>query len=337
VDYKAAVREIGKGAVSPLYICYGTESYLLREFIAFLTQKLVKPELKDFAVSRYDLAETSLDDVLEDARTPPFMAEKKLVIAENALFLTGAKDSAKIEHRPERLLDYRKEPSEFSVLVLIAAADKLDERKKVVKALKDVAISFMPMKPDELLQWVHRTAERKGFKLAEGTADQLILYTNGDLQQLAAEMEKLALYAGPGGTVTGETVDKLVTRGTEQNVFVLVDDIVSLRLSRAFEIFYELLKMKEEPIKILLLIARQFRIMLQVKELSAIGYSQQQIASQIGVPPFAVRAAAEQGKKYDRKRIEEILSQLAELDYQMKTGQVDKVMGLELFLLKLAS
>lgn len=337
MDYRSAAREIGKGNVSPVYVCYGSETYLLREFIGYLTQKLVEPEYREFAVSKYDLTETSLDIVLEDALTPPFMAPKKLIIAENAMFFTGAKETGKAQHQPEKLLELLKAPSDFAVIAFIVPAEKLDERKKIVKSLKEAAIPFTPMNADGLLQWVNRQAERRSFAFAAGAADQLILYSGGALQTMAAEIEKLSLFVGVGGTVTGETVDKLVTRGTEQNVFILIDDIVRLRLNRAFAILYDLLKQREEPVKLTLLIARQFRIVLQVKELSKQGYSQQQMASQLGLHPYAVKVAAEQGQKFETERLERILAELAELDYRLKSGKVDKVLGLEMFLLGLAS
>ncbi|GAA3403550.1 DNA polymerase III subunit delta [Paenibacillus hodogayensis] len=337
MDYKAAAREIGKGNLSPVYLCYGSEQYLLREFLGFLTNKLIEPEYRDFAVSKYDLAETSLETVLEDARTPPFMAQKKLVIADNAVFFTGAKESGKVQHQPEKLLEFMKEPSDFAVLVLTVAAEKLDERKKIVKALKDVAIPFVPMNAESLLQWVIRQAERKSFSFADGAADQLILYAGAGLQTLAAEIEKLSLYVGPEGIADGTIVDKLVTRSTEQNVFILIDDIVRLRLNRAFQILYDLLKQREEPVKLVLLIARQFRIVLQVKELAKLGLSHQQIASQLGLHPYAVKVAAEQGQKFAPEQLEQIVQQLADLDYKMKSGKVDKVLGLEMFLLRLAA
>ncbi len=134
-----------------------------------------------------------------------------------------------------------------------------------------------------------------------------------------------------------DVIDQLVARSTEQNVFILIEDIVNVRLERAFVILEELLKQREEPIKIAALIARQFRIMLQVKELSKQGYSQQQMASQIGLHPFAVKVAEGQARKYDIEKLSRIMSQLADLDFQMKTGKIDKVLGLELFLLRLAA
>lgn len=337
MDYRTAAKEIAKGDTRPIYVCYGPERFMLQEFIQYITDKLIDPNEREFAISRYDLSETSLDAVLEDAGTFPFMAEKKLVIAKNAVFLTGAKDNSKLEHNTDKLLEYLKTPAEFTVLLLLVDAEKLDERKKMVKSLKESSIAFPALSAEELLTWVKRQAERAAFSFAEGAADQFVLYAGGNLQNLSAELEKLSLYVGKGGVVSGDIVDALVTRSTEQNVFILIEDIVRLRLQRAFTILHELIKQKEEPVKLTLLIARQFRIILQVKEMSKQGYSQQQLAGQLGLHPYAVKIAAEQGAKFKDEQLIRILSELAELDYKMKSGKIDKVLGLELFLLQLAA
>lgn len=339
MDAKRALKDIQAGRQAPVYLCYGPEKYKMREFIQVLTDSLIEPEHKEFAVSKFDLSEISLSAVLEDAETLPFMVPKKLVIAKNALFFTGAKESTKIEHHLDRLNDYLKSPAEHTVVVFTVDADKLDERKKIVKALKDMeaAVPFLSLSPDELQQWVAAEARQRGFSFTGEAADQLILYTGGNLQSLSAEIEKISLYVGAGNEATADVIDKLVARSTEQNVFILIEDIVNVRLERAFVILEELLKQREEPIKIAALIARQFRIMLQVKELSKQGYSQQQMASQIGLHPFAVKVAEGQARKYKLEKLSEIMSQLADLDFQMKTGKIDKVLGLEMFLLRLAA
>ncbi|MBP1992887.1 DNA polymerase III subunit delta [Paenibacillus eucommiae] len=339
MDPKKALKNIQAGKPEPVYLCYGPEKYRRRAFIQALSDSLIEPEQREFAVSKFDLSETSLDSVLEDAETLPFMVPRKLIIASNALFFTGAKERTKIEQPIDKLLDYLKSPVDYTVIVFTVDADKLDERKKIVKLLKDrdAALPFLSLNPEELQTWVYKQAQNLGFSFSNEALEQIILYTGGDLQALSAEIEKISLYVGESGVASCEVVDQLVARSTEQNVFILIEDIVQLRLERAFVILEDLFMQREEPIKILMLIARQFRIIWQVKELVRQGYSHAQIASQIGLHPFAVKIAEGQAKKYDNAKLGQIIAQLADLDFQMKSGRIDKVLGLELFLLKLAA
>ncbi|SDC70979.1 DNA polymerase III, delta subunit [Paenibacillus sp. UNCCL117] len=339
MDYKQAIKQIAKGQVAPVYIAYGLESYLMQELIHRLTETLIPEDERAFAVGRYDLAETPVEAVLEEAETLPFLAERKLVIASGAVFLTGAKDTGKVEHNLDRLSAYLKSPADFTVLVLTVDAEKLDERKKIVKALKeaDALVPCAMLGEAELIQWVQQQAGKAGFSFAPGAAEQLIQYTGTGLQALAQEIEKCYLYVGAGGTLTGADLGQLVTKTVEQDIFQMVEHIVQMRMEQAFTMLAELLRRKEEPIKIVILIARQFRIMLQVKDLLQQGYSHQQIASQVGLHPYAVKIAAGQAGRFEAKRLMSILQQLGELDYQMKSGKIDKVLGLEMFLLRLAA
>src|SRR5437764_1323710 len=103
MDPKQALKDIQSGNPSPVYLCFGPEKYRRNAFIQALTDALIEPEHKDFAVSKFDLNEVSLSAVLEDAETMPFMAGRKLVIASNALFFTGAKESSKVDHNMDML------------------------------------------------------------------------------------------------------------------------------------------------------------------------------------------------------------------------------------------
>lgn len=339
MDVRTWMKEVEKGTLRPVYICYGPEKYRMQEFISSIINKCIPEENRDFAVSRYDLSEVSIDEVLEDAGTTPFMADRKVIIASGAVFLTGAKDTSKTEHKPEKLLEYLKSPADFSVLILTVDAEKLDERKKLVKVLKEKGCMapFALLTAEDLGHWVKRRAEMLSFRFEGNAAETFLLYCGTNLQNLSTELEKLSLFAGKGGTVTAETVESLVARTTEQDVFVLIDDIVRLRKDRAITNLHELLRKKEEPIKIAALMSRQFRMMLQVKELERQGYSQQQIAGQLGGHPYGIKIASEQSRRFGSEQLAGLLAKLAELDYGMKNGRVDKVLGLELFILGLGS
>ena len=159
MDYRTAAKEINKGNVQPIYVCYGSESYLMKEFITYLTDKWIGPDDREFAVSKFDLADTNVETVIDDAETWPFIGERKLIVAGDASFFTAAKDSSKIVHNVDRLLAYMKSPASYSTIVFTVGADKLDERKKLVKTIgeRKALIPFPPLNSEELINWIKRS------------------------------------------------------------------------------------------------------------------------------------------------------------------------------------
>lgn len=338
VDVKTALKQIKSGDISPVYVCFGTEKYQMNEFIKNLQNKVVDQDGRDFGLASYDLAETPIELVVEEAEMLPFLVPQKIIIVRDSGILSAGKDNQKIQHNVDALTTYMNNPAPHSVIVFVVNAEKLDERKKIVKLMKTNAavISFMPLSANELIAWVVTEAKTRGCSIQQEAAQALINASGVQMGALSTELDKLCLFAGQGQEIRVHDIDQLVQRSTEQNVFVMVEHIANLKLDLALSIFYELLKQREEPIKIVALIARQFRIMLQVKELSAQNYSQQQIASQLSLHPYAVKIAGEQTRRFDSNRLKQVLSKLAQLDFEMKSGKIDKVLGLELFLLHLA-
>jgi DNA polymerase-3 subunit delta len=193
------------------------------------------------------------------------------------------------------------------------------------------------LQSEELQQWVLKRVANQGRTMDNPAGEELLRRVGTDMHSLAAEVDKLCLHAGVGGTVTSSSVQELVPMATEQNVFKLTEELAALRTAEAITLYHDLLKQREEPIKLMALLVRQFRNMLYVKELGSQGYSPQQMASQIGLHPYAVKITGEQARKFSQERLASMLSELADLDYAMKTGKVDKSLGLELFLLKTGS
>ncbi|QYR20169.1 DNA polymerase III subunit delta [Paenibacillus sp. sptzw28] len=340
MDVKEAVKEWKAGRFRPVYVLYGKDRYRMRQFIATLTETLLPKDERELGIVKFDTSESAIEEAVAEADTLPFFASRKLVIIRDQSVLAAAQGKEnKIEHQTDRLLAYLQQPCESSVIVFQVMADKLDERRKVVKLIKEqnALIPFQELQENELLQWTVKRAEEQGRVMTREAAELLLARTGTNMQQLAHEVDKLCLHAGPGGAIGAGEVEMLIASTVEEDVFALIDAMASLQVEKALKLYAELLLRREEPIKIAALIARQLRIMLQVKELEQQRYSPQQMAGQLGLHPYAVKLAAEKARTFTVKSLGGHLDRLADLDFKMKTGQIDKTLGLELFLLSMAA
>ncbi|MEW9107817.1 DNA polymerase III subunit delta [Cytobacillus gottheilii] len=324
---------------APVYLIYGTEPYLINETKQLLIEHSLNEDELDFNLASYDLEETPIETALEDAETLPFMGERRLILLQNPVFLTAEKSKSKVEHNVAKLEAYLKEPSPYSIVVFSGAYEKLDERKKITKQLKKTAaiVEAKKLGENELKTWVRERAALNGVQIDEDAVELMLALAGTNLFMLTSEIDKISLYADDEKRIDQQMVEKLVARSLEQNIFALVDKIVHRKIDEALRIFYDLLKQNEEPIKILAVITGQFRLIYQVKELSRKGYGQNQMAGQLKIHPFRVKLAAGQAQLFDDQELSAIMSQLADADYQMKTGGMNKTMLIEMFLFKLSA
>lgn len=330
-------KEIKQKKLQSIYLLLGKEAFLMQETLQLIISAALNDEEKDFNLSIYDMEETSIDTAIEDAETLPFMGEKRVVIIKNPFFLTSEKKKEKVEHKLDKLEQYLNSPAPYTILLFVAPYEKLDERKKITKQLKkqSIVLEMNSLSEKDTIEWITEMAEQEIVYFSKEAIDELMVLTAGDLMILNQELKKISTYVGEGGQVSPDIIRLLVPRTLEQNIFELIDNVIHRRSSEALRIFYDLLKNNEEPIKILSLLVNQFRLILQVKELSGTGYGQQQIANTVKVHPFRVKLALQQAKLFNSDELANILLELAEADYQMKTGKKDKQLVLELFLLKL--
>ncbi|QOY36206.1 DNA polymerase III subunit delta [Anaerobacillus isosaccharinicus] len=328
-------KNIKKGILSPLYLLYGTETFLIEETIHKLLNKVLTEDQYDFNLSTYELKETPISAAVEEALTIPFMGTHRVVIVRDPQFLTG-KDQSKVEHDLKAFENYITNPVPETIFIIVAPYEKLDERKKIVKLLKKEAevLEATAFSETEMDKWLDGRVKKYDVEITKLGKEKLVQLLGNSLVMIAGEIEKLALYAGSGGVIDETVVQQLVSKTMEQDVFSLVDHVVHRRKKEALQVFYDLLKQKEEPIKILSLLARQFRILYQVKELSTRGYSQQQIAGTLKLHPYVVKLANQQGNLFDEKKLLLFIDELAETDYKIKTGKIEKQLALELFIIK---
>ncbi|OLP65519.1 hypothetical protein BACPU_16070 [Bacillus pumilus] len=329
--------DLKRGDIHPVYCLYGKETYLLQETATKLRQAVVDEETKDFNFSVFDMEEVPLEQAVTDAETFPFMGERRLVVIKNPFFLTAEKKKEKIEHQLSVLESYLEQPAPYTILVLLAPYEKLDERKKITKLLKKKAamVEAKELNPKETTDFTITLAKTEGKTITAEAAEQLVMLCGGSLSSIFQEIRKLSTYIGERVAIEVSDVNQLVARSLEQNIFELINQIVNRRRSEAMQMFYDLLKQNEEPIKILALISNQFRLILQTKYFAQQGYGQKQIASNLKVHPFRVKLAMDQARLFSEDELKRIVKDLSTIDYEMKTGKKDKQLLLELFLLRL--
>lgn len=331
-------RKIKQKQLKPLYLLYGQEEFLIEETINMIIDSVMSDEEREFNLSVFDMNEVPVEVAIEDAETLPFFGDtKRIVLIKDPLFLTGQKDKQKIDHDLKRLEQYIENPSQDAIVIFISPYEKLDERKKIVKHLKKNGEVFQAATMDEkmLYSWTKNRIEQRKKSISDDTIYLLMQLVGPKLTLLASEIEKIVLYLGDQNEIDSTTIRKLVPRTLEQNIFALIDMIVKRKTAEALTFFFDLLEQKEEPIKILSLLAQQFRLIYQVKLLYKKGYGQNQTASYLKIHPFRVKLAGEQAVQFSEDELKAIINQLADLDFKMKTGKMDKKLLLELFILQL--
>lgn len=323
---------------APVYLVYGDEPFLIKETKQVLVGNAIEESEMDFNFSSHDLEDgSSLEQAMEDAETFPFMGERRLVFIHNPLFLTAEKKKEKGDQNLSSLEAYLASPAPYTILVFIAPYEKLDERKKITKLLKkhSTVLEAKKLKEHDIKGWIKQRVSQAGVQIEDQAISRVIELAGTNLFMLAGEIDKLALYAYETSLITADMVNDLTARSIEQNVFDLIDRAVHNRIDEALRLYYDLLKQKEEPLKILALLAGQFRLIYQVKNLSGKGYGQQQIASQLKVHPFRVKLAGSHAQAFSNDQLSSIMMSLAESDLEMKTSGFKKEMSIELFLTRL--
>ena len=303
-----------------VYLLYGTNDFAIQKEIEKITKDFDKMN-----ISKYDLTEDDIKDVISDAETFSMFADSKVVIVENAAIFTSS-GSGDLE----TLENYLAHINPNTILIFTVNEEKVDERKKITKKIKKdyKLISFNQNEtPNSLVRNL-----LNDYNITSSNINLLIDRVGTNPLILENEVNKIKLYKDDK-TVTKEDIINLTTKRPEIDIFKLIDDIVMKNKDEALEIYNEMLKVNEEPLKIVILLASQFRLMYQAKELAKKGYSEKNISEVLKVHPYRVKLALQKGKKYKAETLLNYLSVLADIDIAIKTGKTDKNLALELFLL----
>ncbi|MCL2338296.1 MAG: DNA polymerase III subunit delta [Firmicutes bacterium] len=327
--------QLKKGVIAPVYLFYGPENYLRDQAVRRLQEQLLPPEAREFDYHVLDGGVASVQEILLAASFAPVMAGRRLVVVrDSGLFQSSEKKQAD----ESAVLEYLMQPSPETCLVFDTGKG-VDKRRKLYKEAGKVGcvLEFTRLKPAELVKWLAKQAGAEGCGLQREAAEELLSRCGRDMYTLYNEIKKLTCYAGFAKSIGLGVVRELVTGRVDENIFEVVDAVGEKDCRRALSGIRGLLLQKQQPQQIIGMVARQFRLILQVRELAARRESREQIIAALKMHPYVYQKIYRQHKNFDRAQLVSIANRLAALDYDIKTGRAVFYPAMETLLIKICA
>lgn len=315
-----------------LYLLYGSDYYLIKSKTKNIIEKC---QIDDYNVTVYDAEETDVEAAVNDALTIPFMTDKKAVIIKNCFFLSSKKDTPKIEHHFDALKRYIDHPSEETCFILQAPYQSLDERKALTKVIKEHATVEVcnPLESHNTRSWVNRQLGQHGITIDSDALEELLKRVETNTEVLVNETTKLILYAEELGNIDLSIVTRVVTKNVEDNVYEITNQLLVNNRSKALEIYNDLIMHSEDPLRILGILVNKYREILHTKTLLEKNATKQDISDYFNATPGRTYYIMKNAQTVAKEQVVDYLKALEKIDYQIKTGQIDKKIALELFIL----
>lgn len=307
-----------------MYLLYGEESYLKRLYKNKLKTSLLSTD-ETMNYGYYEGKGINPNEIIDLAETLPFFAEKRVIIIENSGFF---------KEKCDILADYLDNPSESTCFVFIE--NEVDKRGRLFKKVKvnGRAVELNCQDENSLTRWILGTLNKEEKKITQNAMQLFLSKTGADMENIQKELEKLVCYVGEKDNISLEDVEEICTTRVTNNIFDMVSAVADKQQKKALDLYYDLLALKEPPMRILFLITRQFNLLLQVKDLKRIGFNQNDIAKKIGLPSFVVNKYMAQATKFTIQWLKDSLNSCADSEEAVKTGKINDVMSLELLIIE---
>ena len=319
---KSLNEDLKTGEFKQIYLLYGEEVYLKKQYKDRLSKAIVN-EGDTMNYSYYEGKGIHPGELIDLAETMPFFSERRLIVVENSGFFKNA--------TPE-LADYLKELPETSYFLFVE--EEVDKRGKLYKAVKAKGRIVELGRQDEhtLVRWILGMVKREGKQISERTVQLLLAKTGDDMENISSELEKLISYTLGRDIVTDEDVETICTTQVTNKIFDMISAISARQTRKAMDLYEDLLTLKEPPMRILFLIARQFNQILQVKELVGKGMDKGTIASKLKLQPFVVGKIMLQAKTFSKEQILSYVNLCVDAEEGVKTGKLQDRLAVELLI-----
>ena len=334
-------KDLREGKLNSIYLFYGEELYLLENAVKKIKKLFGELVL---GINYIQINETNIESLISDIETPAFGFEKKLIIVKNTgLFKKERRNAAKsnivstgnLNELQKKIAEHIEENidvvKDTTVLVFIEDDISKCELQKVIEE-NGIICNFERLKPIEIKRRLKAICNAYEVNVSDRELNLIIDTAGTNMQSLINEIRKLIEYAGKGGTITEESIEKLVTKEFESKIFDLTDNLGKKDISKAMEILKELIYNKEPVQKILITLYNHFKKIYITKLCIE---RNRDLAAALNLKPnqaFLVSKYKRQATYFKTNELRTILGELIDLDRKYKSGLIDINVGLEAIL-----
>lgn len=306
------------------YLIFGDEKYLTTEYENKLKAAVVPKEAELMNMVTLN-GINDMESIAAAIETMPFFSSYRLVVIKGSgLFKSGKKELT------DKMCDIVRNIPDTTVILF--ADEEVDKRNSLYKAVKKIGYvcEINNLKDAELVKWIE---EKSGGRLKSGIAGYFVQNIGNSMEALNIELDKVMTYCGEKN-ISREDIDNICTKSLESNMFDMIDAIGNKKADKALEIYNNMLVMKQSPVAVLTMIARQFKMILECKYLMKKNYTKSQIAFELSQREFVVDKYMRQSQNFTIARLMEATRDCADLDVRFKQGLITDVLGVEMIILK---
>lgn len=316
--------DIKTGQLKQAYLLYGDESYLRKQYRDKLKEALLAED-DTMNYQCFEGKDSNPLEIIDLAETMPFFAERRVIVIQNSGYFKKSADE---------LADYIKNPAQTVYFVFVE--EQVDKRNRLFKAVKDFgyAAEFRTQEESVLKRWVLGLLKKENKKISEAALYLFFVKTGTDMENIKQELEKLICYTLEAEAITEADVEAICTTKITNRIFDMINAIAEKRKKQALDLYYDLLSLKEPPMRILYLIGRQFNYLLQVKNLRKKGYDNRTIAQKTGLHSFVVGKYVTQASKFTENILRKAIEDCVDADECVKKGKMNDSMSVEILIVK---
>ena len=332
--YKDFVNDKNKGLLKDVLLFYGAEDFLMQWAVHSIVNEYVDDSARDIDLVHLEGDQVTAADIMAQARAYSMFSERRVIVVRNYLPLYRKAS----DPDADALLDFASGPQDSSVVMFVVesrySSDLTSYGKKLAKACG--AYEFARLERADLKAFITKRVHNGGRMIARRELEHMIDVTGYynkdsryDLAQLEKDIDKI-VRACSSDSVSAQLIEEILIGDSDRFVFGLVDALVSGDRGKALEIAEAIIKEEDGSMAVLALLTKQFEIMYDAVELNEMGYSISRMAKKTGVNEFRFKRAFNAAGRYSKRRIGKILTELYNTDRDIKRGNIDKDVALEL-------